>query len=404
MKKRHVLLILLLFGFCGSPVFSATEVGTMILKKGMVKLRRAGADTIHREVGKEISLSNLDEIQTGADSQVSIHLTAKGDIIELFSQSFFKIENVDKETSGVSMSIGKAKFTIPKSKRPLKRGRRRFRVKTANALVGVKGTKFVVLSGVEETNLLTLEGSVTMASVTAPDVEVEVLENQVSQIRQEAPPTSPVTVSPSVRDNILNTDSPTAFQNVQFGAVVSGTDEKKDSQKKQEKKEEEKKEEGKKEEDKKEADPKEDEKKEEAKEEEKEESKPAATTSSAATGGDDEGAEKEGEESDPAASETQTGTEEAAEEAETEEGEIAETETFDEEGLEGEDDVIDLENLDETELEEAELELDFEEPEIDIDEITDEVAETTEEVEELVEEAVDSIEAVQEVEITITYQ
>ena len=376
MKKRNVLLILLLLLLSGSPVFSATQVGTMVLKNGMVKLRRAGADTIHKEVGKEISLSNLDEIQTGALSHVTIHLTAKGDNIELFSQSFFKIDNVDKDTSGVSMSIGKAKFTIPKGKRPLKRGKRRFRVKTANALVGVKGTEFVLATGAEETNLLTLEGSVTMASVTAPDVEVEVQENQVSQIRQDAPPTNPVTVTPSVRDNILNTDSPKAFQAVQFGTTVSGAEEKKDSQKKEEKKE---------------AQSKEEQKQDAPKEEPKSSSTTSGGTTSApasSTGGTDE----EGQEAaDPAASESQSDSEGALSE-------------------ESDDGFIDLENLDEEDLADTELDWEFEEPEIDIDidEIVDGiievVTETTAEVEEQIEEAEESIESAQQVEITITYQ
>lgn len=395
MKKQHILLILLLFLLSGSPVFSATEVGTMVLKKGMVKLRRAGADTIHREVGKKISLSNLDEIQTGALSQVTIHLTAKGDNIELFSQSFFKIDKVDKDTSGVSMSIGKAKFSIPKGKRPLKRGRKRFRVKTANALVGVKGTEFVLATGAEETNLLTIEGSVTMASVSAPDVEVEVQENQVSQIRQDAPPTNPVTVAPSVRDNILNTDSPKAFQAVQFGTTVSGGDEKKDSQKKEEKKGEAKEE------------PKEEKKEEQKQEAAKEESK----SSTSASGGTTSAAASSTGRATAAAGQDATNEENEEEAADTDETdaveadeeEVAETENFDD-GLESEGDVIDLENLDEADLADSELDFEIEEPEVDIDDIVDGVAETTDEVDEQVEEAVDSIETVQEVQITITYQ
>lgn len=373
MKKQHILLMLLTFLFSGSSVFSATDIGTMVLKKGMVKLRRVGVDTIFKEVGKSISLSSLDEIQTGAESQVTIQLTAKGDNIELFSQSYFKIDSVDKKSSSVSMSIGKARFSIPKSRRPLKRSRKRFRVKTANALVGVRGTEFVLATGAEETNLLTIEGSVTMASVTDPDVEVEVQENQVSQIRQDAPPTTPVTVAPSVRDNILNTDSPKAFQVVQFGTTVSVGEEKKDSQKKEEKKEEAKEE------------PKAEKKEEPPKEESK-------TESGSGGGTTDEAAVEE----NPAVAE--------ADGVETEEADVADAETFDEDGLDSEDDMIDLENLDEEDLADTELELEIDEPEIDIDEITDDVADTTAEVEELVEEAVESIETVQEVQITITYE
>ena len=57
-------------------------------------------------------------------------------------------------------------------------------------LFGVKGTEFILATGAEETSLLTLSGSVVFASVSAPDVEVVVTENQVSQIRQDSKPTA----------------------------------------------------------------------------------------------------------------------------------------------------------------------------------------------------------------------
>ncbi len=237
MKKLNVLLILFAFLLNGNTAHSASDVGMLVLEKGILKLRRAGVDTIYRDIGQKIPLLNLDEVQTGKDSKATIRLTDKNDSVELLSQSFFKIDSVDKEESSLSMSIGKARFMVTKRSDSIRKGRKRFKVRTANAIVGVKGTEFILATGAEETNLLTISGSVLFASVSAPDVEVEVTQNQVSQIRQDAKPTAPVAVPPKLKDSIINADTPKVFKTVTFGAVVSGPAGKDESKKKEEKKE-----------------------------------------------------------------------------------------------------------------------------------------------------------------------
>ena len=99
----------------------STTVGIMTLNKGAVKLRRTQIDTLFQKAGEKIPVRNLDEIQTGKNSSVTIKLDAKSDELELYSQSFFKIDSVTPESSLLSMSIGKAKFKIQKGLVPLKR-------------------------------------------------------------------------------------------------------------------------------------------------------------------------------------------------------------------------------------------------------------------------------------------
>lgn len=235
-KLKIPILVAFLVLFC-QPVLLAESktVGIMTLNKGVVKLRRNLVDSVYRKVGETVPVSNLDEIQTGKDSNVTIELKAKDDKLELYSQSFFKIDQVTPESSSLSMSIGKARFKIKKGIKPrrsLKKRRKRFRVRTANAIVGVKGTEFVMAAGTDVTSVLTIEGTVDVASVSAPDIEVEVGENQASQIKQAAPPTKPVTVPPSIKEDILNADTPNAFNKVTFGETVSTSDVKQDSKKK----------------------------------------------------------------------------------------------------------------------------------------------------------------------------
>ena len=228
MMKKTILFVSLMLGIFSTGTLLAATVGTLTLEKGLFKLRRNAIDTVYRESGKTISVEDRDEIQTGGDTQVKIHLNAKGDDIELTSSSFLIITGVTETTSELEMPAGKARFKIKKRKRS-GRERKRFRLKTANALIGVKGTEFIAGVSDGNTSLLTLEGSVSMANISAPEVEVEVKVNQASQIKKDAAPTTPMDVPPKVREEIIKTEDPKVFNNVQYGVEVkvSKTDTKK---------------------------------------------------------------------------------------------------------------------------------------------------------------------------------
>ncbi len=216
--KRLIILIL----FVGSADFVvADSIGTLSLEKGTIRIRRTMVDQFYSEPSTKIAILNKDEIQTGFNTSAKLILKAKKDIIELFSNTFFKVSNISEKTDDVRMPIGKARFSINKSKRRLKK--RRFRIKTANASINVKGTEFVIGSHEGSTNLLTISGIVTMANINTPEIVVEVKMNQVSQIRPNAQPTLPVVVPPKVKQVILTTDSPKAFQETKFGDEIKPT-------------------------------------------------------------------------------------------------------------------------------------------------------------------------------------
>ncbi|MCP4755123.1 MAG: FecR domain-containing protein [Proteobacteria bacterium] len=231
MKRLKLLAGLVVFLLIDIEV-SAAPVGTLTLEKGIVKVRRNLVDAIYREPGKQVPVHNRDEIQTGTNTRVRIDLTDKEENIVLSSHTFFTISAVDKEKSEVFLPVGKARFLVKKRGLKAKKGRRRFRLRTVNAIIGVKGTKWVtgVING--NTSVLTLEGAVSMASIALPDVEVEVPVNQASKVRQDAAPTAPVTVPPEVREAIVAEDSPAVFDNVEFGAEVKEPEAKKDKKEK----------------------------------------------------------------------------------------------------------------------------------------------------------------------------
>ena len=84
------------------------------------------------------------------------------------------------------------------------------------AVVGVRGTEFVLGTSGSQTNLLTISGLVTIAPVEAPEIEVEVPENQASQVQQGLAPTPPIPVAAEVQEQIIQEDSPQVFNVVDY--------------------------------------------------------------------------------------------------------------------------------------------------------------------------------------------
>lgn len=228
--KPTKLIFFLIISAIVIPGSLAAGVGTLSLEKGMVRLRRLSKDTIYRKPGLKITVNNKDEIQTGNNTRVKIILDNQVGDIELFSQTFFIITAVTKDASDFTMLVGKGKFVLPKILKQKKRTRR-LRLRTTNALIGVKGSGHITGSDGLSTSVLVLSGIVTMASIAEPEVEVQVKINQASQVRQNTRPTVPVTVPPSIRQNIISADTPKVFKEVKFGAVISAVKVKKDSKK-----------------------------------------------------------------------------------------------------------------------------------------------------------------------------
>ena len=218
--QRNILTILLFWVLLTFPVF-AEEV-ELELKLGLVKIMRAGQVMIFSEKGSKIPLQLKDQVQTGASSKALIRLPKKDETIQLGSRSFFGLDNLTEDQTKVSLLTGKGQFKVTpkisarKTIRRKGRKRDRFKIRTVTAVVGVRGTEFVLGASGSQTNLLTITGLVTIAPVEAPDIEVEVPENQASQVRQGLAPTPPVPIAPEIQEQIVQDDSPQVFNVVDY--------------------------------------------------------------------------------------------------------------------------------------------------------------------------------------------
>jgi len=171
--------------------------GVLTLQQGIVKLRHAGAETVHRTPGERVPVVKDDVIQSGPETRAKVSFKDEKEVVDIYPESHFKVELVRAESSSFRLSFGKIMFAV---RTVLKPGG--FQVKTPTATIGVKGTEAIVGTDGEKSFLLTLTGVVSLASNAFPDVEVLVGKDQVSVVKKDQPPTPPATVTPETRDKI----------------------------------------------------------------------------------------------------------------------------------------------------------------------------------------------------------
>ena len=260
-KKTFKSLLILFMGlfFLETTVYAAQD--SLELHSGSVKLIRDGKSLILKNAGETYDLHENDRLQTGKETQITLYLKNKDNTVKLFSNSFFKLDDLAAEENSMALLTGKGNFSvkpIPQAsatesaesansengqdtknklktklggklkgslaqlgKRKLRRKKKRFNVRTVSAIVGVRGTDFVIATSGDSTNLLGLSGEVTLASPEVPDYEIPVLANEISHVKEGSGPSVPVTVSPDERDKIAKSDGANSFQEVEFGQSES---------------------------------------------------------------------------------------------------------------------------------------------------------------------------------------
>ena len=241
------------------------------LHSGTVKIIRSGKSQILQKAGETYSLSANDRLQTGENTQVTLYLNDRDNMVKLFSHSFFKLDDISEQENNVALFTGKANFSVkplPGSsgagedeskigkkdkatarelknklggelkgslaklgKSKLSRKKKRFKVRTVSAVIGVRGTKFVLATGSFSPNradLLVLpekepgtKSEATLANTELSEYEEKVGPGEVSRVVEDRGPTVSVTISPEEIARIAEADGPDSFQGVEFGLSES---------------------------------------------------------------------------------------------------------------------------------------------------------------------------------------
>ena len=239
---------LLLFAFLMvSSVGAASEV-QLYLETGRVKVKNQGkvrflshSDPLNPLI---VELELGEQVLTGKNTRARIKMRGKEEEIRLRVDTLFKVNSLDSNQTEVEMPTGKARFKIKRKLNRKKKQRRKFNVRTVTALIGVKGTEFVMGTSGASTSLLTLDGSVEMAAVAAPEIKVEVSIGEASKLDVGKAPTPPITVPPALQNSIVESDSADTFGEVSFPPAqdleeaVAEQKEKEEAQKEEEQEEE----------------------------------------------------------------------------------------------------------------------------------------------------------------------
>ena len=225
----------------------------LYLETGRVKVKNQGkvrflshSDPLNPLI---VELELGEQVLTGKNTRARIKMRGKEEEIRLRVDTLFKVNSLDSDQTEVEMPTGKARFKIKRKLNRKKKQRRKFNVRTVTALIGVRGTEFVMGTSGASTSLLTLDGSVEMAAVAAPEIKVEVSIGEASKLDVGKAPTPPITVPPALQNSIVESDSADTFGEVSFPPAqdleeaVAEQKEKEEAQKEEEQEEEEQEEE-----------------------------------------------------------------------------------------------------------------------------------------------------------------
>ncbi|MBU2513563.1 FecR domain-containing protein [bacterium] len=216
--KRSFSTILVLF-LINTFLISCSQ-NTLILTKGSITVTQGEVTKQYDTPNSKVALSKNQQVKTGNNTRLIVNLKETGDTIELYSNAQILLpEIVAKDAPQVYfIPEGKARFIVKKSTDS--KTQRSITVRTSTALIGIKGTDFVISSSGNSTKLLTMEGLVALSNAEEPEKEVIVAANQVSKVDKGFLPTRPVKVPAAMIDKILAEDEVGSLNNVPYGKTI----------------------------------------------------------------------------------------------------------------------------------------------------------------------------------------
>ena len=171
---------------------------------------------------EEQPISEEMELNNSAKSSSEVEEPQKEEVTEKNKTTETELQS-DKSNSDEVKKASPAR-TQKKIGRSTKRKRggllgrkKRFKVRTVSAVVGGRGTEFVVAATEDSTNVLTVTGEVTLASAELPEYEITLPKSSVSKVSEGRTPSQPVSVPILEQQQIVDSASIEGFQEVEFG-------------------------------------------------------------------------------------------------------------------------------------------------------------------------------------------
>ena len=191
---------------CPPMVHSAEpEIGSITAARGTVVLKRPGSEgSVDLKEGLAFKVGDV--VETGAGSIAQMTLTddsfmnlGPSAAVRVNQYSFDPVSNW--RTTIIRVLEGKVRFVVFR----IRRGDSSFRVEADKALVTVSGlADFVVTTSPRQAEVAVLESSLNVRN-TLPYIigNVNIGNNQRTVVKEKAPPTVPVVITPQERKNWL---------------------------------------------------------------------------------------------------------------------------------------------------------------------------------------------------------
>ena len=168
MKQVILCFVFLLLSSSG---YGLTKYGEATVKKGGLTILRDGKRLSFTAGDNSIQILKKDVLRAGKKSLITLN-TVQNTTVELGSYAIFQVRpfKISKNTGDLRMLYGKARF---KTVGNTKAKSRRFRLRTATAVIGVKGTEWIQQtnsSGTTDTEVI--EGIVGISTEMGVEIDV----------------------------------------------------------------------------------------------------------------------------------------------------------------------------------------------------------------------------------------
>ncbi len=178
------------------------------------------SESEEQPISEEMELNNSAKSSSEAEESQNEEVNETSKITETMLQSDKSNSDEMKKASPTRTQKKIARSSKQKRGGLLAR-KKRFKVRTVSAVVGVRGTEFVVAATEDSTNVLTVTGEVTLASAELPGFEVVLPKSSISRVSEGSAPSRPVVVPPSEQQQIVESGNVDGFEEVEFGPADS---------------------------------------------------------------------------------------------------------------------------------------------------------------------------------------
>lgn len=173
----------------GGPQGGLATAGKVVTVLPSGSVERQGAAAIPLHVLEPVYWQDL--VRTEGNGRVKIELTG-GTVLSVGARSQMRIVKHDtaSDQTEIELTAGSVRGQVVKLTKPGSS----FQIKTQTAVIGVVGTDVIVISGPNGTQVICLDGTVTVTSATGASVTLQ--PGQSTTVPAGGAPSAPVAVSP----------------------------------------------------------------------------------------------------------------------------------------------------------------------------------------------------------------